>query len=219
MHKDPASCSLVQSGNHLEFRENIEGIDEWPNSWPDGEISYRLNNFSSDILERWQTRAITVALRAWKLRINKIWFRRERNPDTHVDLQVWFEPEDHFSSRNVFAHAFFPNRTRQDMDGDVHINDESWDWVSGAHMQDLAHPPLVPVMIHEFGHSLGLRHDKLSTSMNTEIMYPTFNLGRRKTTLGPNDIARIQSRYGARTLSQRILDYFALRRLRGSDFR
>ena len=217
---EEAFCRLEKNrlGARYEEVNMIDGIDEWPHSWPDGEISYRLNNSSTDTLERWQTRAITVALRAWKLRINKIWFRRERNPDTRVDFDVSFESESHFSSKNVFAHAYFPNRTRRILDGDVHINDESWNWVPGVHMQDLAHPPLVPVMIHEFGHSLGLRHDMLSTSQNTEIMYPSFNLGRKKTTLGSRDIFRIQERYGYRTLSQRWLDYFMRRRARGWDF-
>lgn len=214
-----AFCRLEKQLLKAEYEEvnMIEGIDEWPHSWPDGEISYRLNNLSSDFLEKWQIRAVTVALRAWQLHIKNLRFRRERNPGVRVDFDVSFESASHFRSSNVFAHAYFPGQGS--ISGDVHINDEAWDWVAGVHLQDLSHPPLVPVMMHEFGHSLGLRHDTLFTSQNTEIMYPSFNLGRKKTTLGPNDIVRIQDRYGARTLSQRILDYFALRRLRGSDFR
>ena len=47
------------------FIKNIEGIDEWPYSWPDGEISYRLNNFTNDMKkESYQIMAITIALRA-----------------------------------------------------------------------------------------------------------------------------------------------------------
>ena len=49
----------------LHFYENIEGIDEWSYSWPDGEISYRLNNFTNDMKkESYQIMAITIALRA-----------------------------------------------------------------------------------------------------------------------------------------------------------
>lgn len=118
--------------------------------------------------------------------------------------------------KGVLAHAYFPGQG--DISGDCHINDE-WDYVANTNFQDLAHPPLVPILIHEFGHCLGLRHDTLLDSQNREIMYPSFNLGRKKWTLGPNDVVRIQERYGPRTLSQRIIDYFALRRFRGSDFR
>ena len=132
-----------------------------------------------------------------------------------MDLDVTFEPTSHFNSDNILAHAYYPGQG--DISGDVHIND-GWNWVSGVHLADMAHPPIVPIMIHEFGHSLGLAHDTATSSQNTEIMYPSFNLGRKKTNLGPNDIFRIQERYGYRNLSQRILDYFMRRRELGWDF-
>jgi len=198
----------------IDFTENIEGIDEWRHSWPSGEISYRLNNFSDDFKERWQTRAVTVALRTWKLRISNIYFRRERNPDTRVDFDVSWENLAHFDNRKgVLAHAYFPGQG--DISGDCHINDE-WNYVASTKFQSLSKPPLVPILIHEFGHSLGLRHDNFD---NNSIMYPSFNLGQKKYKLGPRDITRIQERYGSRSLSQRIIDYFIVRRLRGSDFK
>jgi len=211
-------CHLEQQYDRLAFVEqNIEGIAEYPITWDwKDEVSYRLNNYTGDTLPRWQTRAVTVALRAWKLRIKNIWFRRERNPNAHVDFDISFEPGDHFSSAGVLAHAFFPSGN--DSAGDCHIND-AWDWVPSSNFQTLAKPPLVPILIHEFGHSLGLRHDTAASSQNVEIMYPNFNLGRKMASLGPRTIQRIQDRYGVRTLSQRILDYFLARRLRGSDFR
>ena len=206
-------CQLEQRPDKLQFTENIEGIEEWPHSWPDGVISYRLNNFSSDFNQRWQTRAITVALRCWQWRITKLKFRRERNPDAHVDFDISWKGLDSFSSRGVLAHAWFPGQGN--ISGDVEINDE-WEDVAGVHMASLSKPPLVPIMIHEFGHSLGLRHD---TSSTENIMYPSFNLGLKKTSLGKNDITRIQERYGKRRLPQWIINYFIRRRIRGSDFR
>lgn len=209
-------CEAIANGTSqkIEYKENIEGIDEWPHSWPDGEVSYRLNNFSLDFRERWQTRAVTVALRVWQWRIKNIKFRRERNPDAHVDFNVSFEELAHFDNRKgVLAHAYFPGQG--DISGDCHINDE-WEWVVGTFMQTLKNPPLVPILVHEFGHSLGLRHDTFSTE---SIMYPSFNLGRQKYKLGLRDVERIQERYGARTLSQRIIRYFQNRRLSGGDFR
>ena len=212
----PVLCTILadKKRKRILFTENIDpAIQEWPHSWPDGEVSYRLNSYSTDFSDRDQLRAVTIALRTWQLRINKLRFRRERNIDVTVDFEVSFEPTDHLSSGNVFAHAYFPGQG--EISGDVHINDGSWDWVSGVHLNDLAHPPLVPIMIHEFGHSLGLRHD---TATMDSIMYPSFNMGTRKTNLGERDIFRIQERYGARNLSQRILDYFMRRRERGWDF-
>lgn len=213
-----AVCRLVRQHGRIIFQEeNIEGIAEYPTTWDwNGEVSYRLNNYTQDTLPKWQIRAVTVALRVWQLRIKNLKFRRERNPDSHVDFDVSFEPLDHFSNQNVLAHAFFPST--HDSAGDCHINDY-WNWVPSSNFQNLARPPLVPILIHEFGHSLGLRHDTATTSQNIEIMYPSFNLGRKMASLGPRTIQRIQARYGVRTLSQRIIDYFLARRLRGGDFR
>ncbi|MDH3313180.1 MAG: matrixin family metalloprotease [Nitrosopumilus sp.] len=198
----------------MKFTENIEGIDEWPHSWPEGEISYRLNNKTKDVLkERLQHKAVTVSLRAWQLRIRKLKFRRERTPGASVDFNVSFEPLSHFDNmKGVLAHAYFPGQG--DISGDCHINDE-WNWTTHSALQKLSTPPLVPVLIHEFGHSLGLRHD--TTAMDS-IMYPSFDLGKKKNSLHPRDVARIQERYGARTISQRIIDYFRNRRDMGWDF-
>ena len=207
-------CQLRVTTDKIEFHENIEGIDEWPHSWPEGEISYRLNNFTEDISKQsFQHRAVTVALRAWQLRINKLKFRRERNSDVSVDVDVSFEPLSHFDNmKGVFAHAYFPGQG--EISGDCHINDE-WNWTTHSELQTLAKPPLVPILIHEFGHSLGLRHD---TTTIDSIMYPSFDLGKKKNRLHQRDIERIQERYGARNLSQRIIDYFINRRDKGFDF-
>ena len=210
-------CELQSSSenNHLQFTENIEGIDdEWPHSWPDGEISYRLNNLTQDITkESHQHKAVTVSLRTWQLRISKLKFRRERNPNSTVDFDVSFEDLEHFDNqRGVLAHAYFPGQG--DVSGDCHINDE-WDWVTSTKFQTLSKPPLVPILIHEFGHSLGLRHD---TQTMASIMYPSFSLGQKKNQLGTRDIIRIQQRYGVRSLSQRIIDYFQRRRDMAWDF-
>jgi hypothetical protein len=208
-------CDALSNLNGVEFKENIEGLTEWPHSWPDTEISYRLNNFSDDFNKRWQTRAVTVALRVWQLRLGKLKFRRERNPDTAVDFNVSWENLDHFDGKKgVLAHAYFPS-PGSELAGDCHINDE-WNYVAGTKFQSLSRPPLVPILIHEFGHSLGLRHD---TADRGSIMYPSFDLGKQKYKLGPRDVIRIQEKYKGRTLPQRFYDRFALRRYRGQDFR
>lgn len=211
-----AHCELTQESNGtLKFSETVdERINEWPTSWPEGEISYRLNNFSEDFKEKWQTRAVTVALRAWQWKLSKIKFRKERNPDVSVDFDVSFEDLDHFDGRRgVFAHAYFPGQGK--LSGDCHINDD-WHWRSGVHNSTLGKPPLVPILIHEFGHSLGLRHD---TFDKEDIMYPSFDLGKKKNMIGIRSTQRAQERYGVRTLKPWQMAYWIARRNRGSDFR
>jgi len=214
---DLVKCEAISGFGKIEFQDNLLGLNEWAHSWPKGEITYRLDNFTMDTLEKWQTRAVTVALRAWQLRIKDLKFRRERNPDAHADIIISFAPSDHFSSIHVLAHAYYPGQG--ELSGDVEINDDDWFWVPGSHLSDIGHPPLVPILVHEIGHGLGLTHDTNTASMHTEIMYPSFNLGRKKDALGPRTVARIQDRYGVRNISQRLLDYFLMRRARGLDFR
>ncbi len=211
-----AKCSLIHADmSSFRFEETIdERINEWPHSWPKGEISYRLNSYSDDLKKSWQERAVTVSLRAWKLWLKDIYFRRERNPDTHVDFNVEFEDLQHFDNKKgVLAHAYFPGQG--DISGDCHINDE-WNWVPGTHLSTMGKPPLVPILIHEFGHSLGLRHDVFD---KTDIMYPSFDLGKKKNKIGGRSVSRMQERYGKRNLSARIIAYFQARRMRGTDFR
>jgi len=208
-------CEALANGiqNKVEYKQDAL-IEEWPHSWPAGEISYRLNNFTDDITKDYhQTRAVTAALPTWQQEIKDLKFRREYNKNTSVDFEVSFKPLENFTGPGVLAQAWFPGQGP--ISGDVEIND-NWDWVTHALKGDIGHPPLVPILIHEFGHSLGLRHNV--TQMDS-IMYPSFNLGKKKNDLNDNDRERIQSRYGKRTLSQRIRDYFMRRRDAGYDFR
>jgi hypothetical protein len=206
-------------GSTLGVQENSQIIDEWGHRWESGVVTYRLNNLSTDIEKAdHQVRAVTVAFRTWQLRISDIRFKRERDPNKHVDINISFQPLSKFRSKGVLAHAWFPGQG--EISGDIEINDE-WDWVPHARWQSLAKPPLVAILIHEIGHSLGLRHD---TSTMDSMMYPSFDLGKPKNLLHKNDIERIQGKrgfigYGERKLSQRIIDYFRWRMSVGSDFK
>lgn len=211
-------CELTQQlDGTLKFADTVdERIDEWQHSWGSlpRELSYRVNSFSDDLHVRFQKRAVTVALRAWQFRLSRLSFRKERNPDAHVDINVEFEDLAHFDGKKgVLAHAYYPGQG--EISGDCHIND-TWDWVAGVHNATMGKPPLVPILMHEFGHSVGLTHDNFSTA---EIMYPSFDLGLKKNWLGPRTIIRGQERYGKRELRPWQHSYWQARRDRGSDFR
>jgi len=216
----PVYCELSVNGLRGEIQGSTQGTsdqsqiaDEWPYNWEKGIVTYRLNNLSPDIEKaKWQERAITVAFRVWQLRIKDIKFKRVYDMDAPVDIPISFEPLSVFGGKKgVLAHATYPGQHVMY----IHINDE-WDWVPAVKWSKLSSPPIVPIMIHEIGHALGLKHDTRSME---SIMYPSFDLGKKKNTLNKADIERIQSRYGKRRLSQRIIDYFIKRRTAGLDYR
>jgi len=213
----PRYCELTISGNSLKFKENLdERIEEWPYSWKPlpRELSYRLENFSTDTKEYWQTRAVTAALRAWRLRLKNLSFRRERNLTAHVDIVVKFGDLESFDGRKgVLARCYYPGQG--ELSGDCEINDY-WNWVPGVHLATMGKPPLVPILIHEFGHGIGLTHDNFDM---TDIMYPSFDLGKKKNRIGQRSIERGQSRYGKRNIAAWKLAWFLRYRDRGGDFR
>jgi len=224
---DPTYCqaSINEFGSEIAFSEKnfadkvfatrLEGVTDWPHKIEFREHSYRLNNYTGDTLSEWQERAVTVAFRMIQMRITKASFRRERNRDVKVDIDVSFEPEDHFSSKFVLAHDYFPNQG--DISSDCHINDD-WNWVPTVHMADAAHPPLIPILGHEFLHGMGFGHDTLPESMGKELMYPSFNLGDPINRLGPRDLSRLQGDFGEKKRPNWVWRYFVTRRNQGWDF-
>ena len=206
---------LIRGSNINDNGEAEPMIDEWKHSWKPGVLTYRLDSYTNDWKSKYdQERAVTVAFRAWQLRIKDLKFKRVYDKNKPVDIHISFESLEHFKGRKgTLAWAYYPGQG--DISGDIHIND-SWNWVPHSNWQDLARPPLVTVLMHEIGQSLGLKHDNRSKDC---IMYPSLNLGKTKNTLHKYDIERIQTRYGKRNLSQRIIDYFMRRRIRGGDFR
>ena len=213
-----AKCELIQKDDStFKFADTVdERINEWPHSWSPlpRELSYRLNNHSKDMQNGWQDRAVTVALRAWRLRLKNLRFRRERNPDVHVDLNITYGDLASFGGqKGILGRCYYPGQG--DVSGDCELND-FWDWVPGVHLSTMGKPPLVPILMHEFGHGIGLTHDRFETG---DIMYPSFDLGLKKNKIGPRSIARAQERYGKRSLAAWKIAYFLRRRDRGTDFR
>ena len=84
----------------------------------------------------------------------------------------------------VLAHAYFPKDGRAHFDEDEKFTH----WTSSGFN-------LLLVAVHEFGHSLGLRHSNVEEA----VMYPYYTGYDPDLKLHSHDIAGIQYLYGKRT--------------------
>ena len=135
------------------------------------------------------TQAILSALNAWT-QYAPIQFVAGQNGSAARTVYIWFATGNHGDGYpfdgpgGILAHTFYPVPPNpESIAGDMHLDgDENW------HIG--ADTDLFTVAVHEAGHALGLAH----VDNPAALMYPYYRLG---TKIGADDIAGVQSLYGA----------------------
>ncbi|HVP81489.1 MAG TPA: matrixin family metalloprotease [Nitrososphaeraceae archaeon] len=152
--------------------------------WSRTNLSYRYENFSSDLSNSVIKGAIAFSLDQWK-NVTPLNFSEVSSAG---DIRISWQVGDHGDgypfdgSSGVLAHAFYPQ------DGRLHFDDaETWSDNNPPSGIDL-----ISVALHELGHSLGLGH----SSDTNAVMYAYYGGIRRD--LRTDDIHGIQAIYGAR---------------------
>jgi hypothetical protein len=131
---------------------------------------------------------IQRAMKQWS-NVANVRFQQVSNPGETYTVAIEFgtavngDPNP-FTSLSTLAHTYYPAPPNPEpIAGDMHFNPaETWHVGSTTDVYTVA--------LHELGHSLGLGH----TDNPSDVMYPYYHFG---TPLSANDIAGVQSLYGA----------------------
>lgn len=194
--------------------------EEWRHKWELEVMWYDIIGECRTIQLKKVRRALNLAMSTWDLEIpikfRPVWMTRRRQPKKTPNITIDFkssEEEHYFKDRpSVLAFAYFPGQGA--VSGKVIFNnDYIWStngkpisgkkakkngWVINADdKSSLKTFNIIHVLIHELGHSLGLRHD--SNGDTSDVMDAYYS---GKLELSDRDIIRIRQKYGIRMWKQ-----------------
>ncbi|XP_037630474.1 collagenase 3 [Sebastes umbrosus] len=172
-----ARCGVPDIGEYNHFPRHLK--------WKNNNITFRILNYTPDLMKSDVDRAIRRALNIWS-DVTPLIFKKLHTGN--ADIMISFGRKEHgdynpFDGPNgLLAHAYPPG---QGIGGDTHFDeDETWTKDSSAYN-------LFIVATHELGHALGMSH---STDAGA-LMYPVYSYGTGYP-LAEDDIEGIQALYG-----------------------
>ena len=197
--------------NKIEFIEDTQ--TEWRHKWTLDVMYYDVISPCRTLEEKKVRKALNLAMTTWNLEIPikfKSNWNNRRNPISNITIDFKTSDEDHYfkDKPSVLAYAYFPGQG--DVSGKVIFNnDYIWSTngkpISGKKAKEKGYVVdayddnqlktynLIHVLIHELGHTLGLRHDAHNDT--SDIMDPYYS---GKLELSNYDLMRIRAKYGIR---------------------
>jgi len=196
-------CIIIRNdlNGKVEF---VSEQTEWQHKWEKDILTYDVEYHDSLklISKRQLKRAVNLAISTWNfeipLKFKSAW-------KTQADIEIRFrtkEEDNYFKDKpSVLAYAYFPGQGS--VSGQV-VFDEAIKkgLVENAHASNILKTyNIYAVLIHELGHTLGLKHDVSGASDGKDIMDPYYSVDNLD--LSDRDIYRIRVKYG-----QRVWDRF-----------
>ena len=175
-------CGVKDTSDTRTKRFALQG-----SRWRTRELKYKIGKYpiKSKLTRRQVDEAMEEAFKVWS-EVTNLKFEKIFSGDAHIEVR--FETGNHgdddpFDGEGgTLAHAFFPI-----YGGDAHFDDEE-DWT----VKSFRGTNLVMSAAHELGHSLGLSHSNVKSS----LMAPFYRGYEPKIRLDQDDIDGIRALYG-----------------------
>lgn len=212
-------CSVHASSSHsVEF---VETQTEWNGKWNKSVMYYNVIGTCRTMSKKQIKKAFNYAMTTWDLEIPikfkpSQWFHFTP-PDITIEFKDRTNDQTFKDKPSVLAYAYFPEQGH--LSGKIVFNnDYIWDylgkgikasealkkgWIVGTSNPEntIKTYSIIAVLIHELGHSLGLRHDITGNSDGVDVMDAYYS-GENRLELSERDIYRIVSKYGNRIYSR-----------------
>ena len=162
--------------------------------WPKTNLTFAFDVGTNDVAGTGEFDAVRASTATWAA-ASPLTFTEvatSASPDVLAGWRPAADP-DHSMVGGVLAHADFPpgcSVITNSLPKPLHFDDEEHTWTIGASAGAF---DVETVSLHEFGHILGLAH----SSVTGAVMFPFVSDNHTLRTLTPDDVAAIQSLYGA----------------------